>query len=72
VTPEEAVELARRALEGKLEVHEGEPVTMDVPEGRVVVTFIHVNPRLMPGPDYDARVTLDAATGEVLEILAGS
>jgi hypothetical protein len=67
-----AIEIARGAVAGKVNLHEGEPVTVDVVEDTYVVTFEHVLPPGRLGPDYDAQVTLDRATGKVLKILAGS
>jgi hypothetical protein len=36
------------------------------------VTFPHQNAPGVRGPDFDAQVTIDARTGKVLQILAGS
>jgi hypothetical protein len=72
ITPEEAVDAARRALPGLAEVPEDGPIETVRRRGRYVVTFVRVNPPGVRGPDYDARVTIDARTGGVLEVLGAS
>ena len=71
ISEEEAVVLARNAVEGLAEIHEGEPVRVEFTDDRCVVTFEHVVPPTELGADFDAQVTLDATTGEVMGILGG-
>jgi hypothetical protein len=68
----EAVEIARRAVAGRITLTEGGPVTVDAVGDAYVVTFKYEAPPDVLGPDYDAQVTLERATGKVLKILAGS
>lgn len=68
----EARRLARAAVDGLVEVDDGGPVTVERRGQHWVVEFERVNPPGVRGPDFDARVTLDARTGEVVEILGGS
>jgi hypothetical protein len=66
---ERAIDLTRRALAGKVDLPPAAPVTVELRGDRYVVTF-PIPPRPgVRGADYHARVTLDAATGAVLEIL---
>lgn len=69
-----AVETARKYCQGKLSIPDDCPVRVGVEKGRYVVTFVYVLPpgRLFPAPDYHAQVTIDADTGKVVKILAGS
>ena len=45
---------------------------MELLGGNYIVTFVNVLPPGMLGADYAARVTIDAKTGMVEKILAGS
>jgi hypothetical protein len=71
LTASDAIEIANKAIEGKVELQEGSPITTTHQRGRYIVTFVHINPPGVRGADYDARVTINAQTGEVLEILGG-
>ena len=71
-TQEEAVELARQAVVGKATLQPEGPVETVRENDRYIVTFVHVNPPGVRGPDFDARVTLDASTGDVIQILGAS
>jgi len=71
-TQEEAVELARQAVVGKATLQPEGPVETVRETDRYIVTFVHVNPPGVRGPDFDARVTLDASTGDVIQILGAS
>jgi uncharacterized membrane protein YkoI len=64
-----AIDIAKKAIQGKAELQEDAPITVQLQKGRYVITFVHINPPGTLGPDYDARVTIDAKTGEVLDIL---
>ncbi len=72
ITEAEAIEIAKEAIEGKIQPQTDSPITVQHHEGRYIITFVHITPSDMLGPDYDARVTIDARTGAVLEILGGS
>lgn len=72
ISEEAAVHAAREAIRGHVELSEGGEIRVEVEDERVIVEFRRP---LVPGergPDYDARVTLDAMSGEVLDILGGS
>lgn len=72
LTSEQAVQAARDALAGKVNVPEDAPVKVDHSEGAYVVVFPFPSSPGMLGPDFYAKVTVDSATGEVREILGGS
>jgi hypothetical protein len=72
ITPEEAVEVARRATVGKAILHAQGPVRVDHKRGTYVVTFVHEQPSGVRGPDYDAQVTVDAERGDVIQVLGAS
>lgn len=67
-----AVRAARKAVRGYATLTPGAGVRVKEDNGRIVVEFARHNAPGERGPDYEARVTLDAQTGEVLEILGGS
>jgi hypothetical protein len=63
---------AREKLRGKLNVPDDCPTIVVEKNGKYEVTFLCVTAADTLGADYHAKVTLDAKTGAVLEILAGS
>jgi hypothetical protein len=71
LTQDEAIEVARRAIAGKVELQKGSHVTVERKGDAYVVTFVRIDPPGTRGPDYDARVTIDADTGKVTELLGG-
>jgi hypothetical protein len=71
ITGAEAEQIAREAIEGIVDLSGG-PVTVETDGGSYVVTFRRNDPPGVRGPDYDAKVTLDRGSGEVIEILGGS
>ena len=72
ISESEALAVARNAIAGKVNLQEGSPVRIDHRKDRYVVTFVHHLPPGIRGPDYDAEVTIDDQTGEVLKLLGGS
>jgi hypothetical protein len=64
-----AIELATQAIEGKAVRQAGSRIEVTRAEGRVTVVFVHITPPDELGADYDAKVTLDATTGDVVQIL---
>ena len=58
--------------DGKATLQPEGPVETVRETDRYIVTFVHVNPPGVRGPDFDARVTLDASTGDVIQILGAS
>jgi hypothetical protein len=67
-----AIDTARRALVGKINLPADTPVTTERRGGHWVVTFPLALPPGTKGADYYARVTIDATSGEVVEILGGA
>ena len=72
ITRTEALDIARKAIEGSVVPQAGAPVDVQLADGRYTVVFTHILPPGTRGPDYDARVTIEASSGKVLEILGGS
>lgn len=72
ISEAEAVTIAQQAIEGKATHHQGEPIEVEYQNNQYIVTFVHILPPNTHGADYDAQVTINARTGEVLEILGGS
>lgn len=72
---EAAVAVARTALaalEGKLKVPSNASIEVRRANAKNVTTFKITLPPGVRGGDYAAKVTTDAKTGQILEILAGS
>jgi hypothetical protein len=67
-----AVEIANEAIAGKAEVNATSTVTVEKRSQNYVVTYLRHNPPDVLAADYDARVIIDARTGEVLELLGAS
>jgi uncharacterized membrane protein YkoI len=72
ISDDAAVRAARKAVRGHVTLTRGGEVRVENEDDRVVVEFVRRNAPGERGPDYEARVTLDARTGEVLDILGGS
>ena len=66
-----AVEIARAALPGKVDLPADARAEVERRGERYVVTFPITLPPGVRGADYHARVTIDASSGAVLEILGG-
>jgi uncharacterized membrane protein YkoI len=71
ITEDEALRLAEKAIEGKVQREPGAPVEVTYSRGAYTVTFVHINPPNTLGADYDAQITIDASTGEVLDFKVG-
>ncbi len=72
ITAGQALDIAHAAALQHMQIDLANPIEVRLLDGRYIVTFVHSNPPGVRGPDYDARVTLDVATGNVLEILGAS
>jgi hypothetical protein len=72
ISKEQAIEAARAAIEGKVELSPGGGVEVVLQGNVYVVTFTRNDPPGTRGPDYDARVKIDARTGNVTELLGSS
>jgi uncharacterized membrane protein YkoI len=72
ISHEEAVLAARSAVRDHLTLSEGADVRIEEEDDRIVVEFGSPTPPGQRGPDYEARVTVNAQTGEVIDILGGS
>lgn len=71
ITEDEAIKIAKREIRGRVQTQKGAPITVKLSDDRFEVTFVHVTPPDSLGPGYDARVTIDAKTGEVLQAIQG-
>lgn len=72
-TAEEAVALAEEAIAGRLRPREGSvPTAVRAGDRWIVEWAVPHAGGAVRGPDFEARVTLDAWTGRALEVLAGS
>jgi hypothetical protein len=72
IDEDDARTIARDALEGVVTLEQHNPVTVEREGDTYVVTFPRENPPGVRGPDFEAQVTVDRRSGEVLEVLAGS
>lgn len=72
LTEEQAIELARKAIAGHVSLSADSTLEVEQREGRFVIEWRRHQPPGTRGPDYDARVTVDRASGEVVEFLVGS
>jgi len=73
ISKEQAIAIARQKIVGEVTLlDEDEPVTVTKEDGHYVVTFVRRNPPGTRAADYDARLTIDANSGEVLKFLVAS
>lgn len=68
---QQAIAAATSAIEGKLEP-DHEAIATATHHGDVWEVIWEVPGRTGRGPDFEAKVTLDALSGRVIEVLAGS
>lgn len=67
----EAIEIASKAIEGKITLSAtARPVVKRVKDDYVVI-YERKNPPDFLGPDFDAKVTIDCKTRQVKQILGG-
>ena len=73
ISPDRAVEIARQAIQGHVILTTPENVSVERRGRSYLITFPIQLPTdaVVVGADYDARVTIDAYTGAVIEILGG-
>ena len=64
-----AAEIAKEVVVDKAEIAATSTLSVERRDQTYVVTFVRHNPPGILTGDYDARVTIDARTGMVLEIL---
>ena len=67
-----AIELAREACAGKAEIPEGVQARATFAAGKYIVIFPTNHPAGKRGADYHAKVTLNARTGAIIELLGGN
>jgi hypothetical protein len=67
-----AIEIARRSISGKVELSSTATTKVERDGNNYVVTFVRSVPAGVRTADYDARVTIDARTGKVVDVLGGS
>lgn len=72
LTNEQAIEVARNAVKDCVTLQAGSPIRVEAHEKQIIVTFVHILPPGTRGPDYDAKVTIDAKSAAVLQLLVGS
>ena len=72
IDQDRAREIALQAVDGFVAMPPGTPVTAERRDDRFVVTIGSGPPPGVRGADYQARITVDANSGEVLELLFGS
>lgn len=72
ITQTEAIEIARKEILGKIEIEENAPVTAELENNQYIVTFGCNLPPDTLGPDYAARVTINAVSGKIMNVLAGT
>lgn len=71
ISEERAIELARQACVGKVEIPADVRPSVVQRGPSLLVTFPTTLAPGTRGADYHAQVTIDAATGRVIEILGG-
>ncbi len=72
ISEEVAVQIAKEAIVGKLTPQKDAPIETALIDDQYIVTFVMVLPPGTRGPDFSAQVTIDADSGDVLDILAGA
>ena len=72
ITEDEAVAIAEAAIKGHVKRKADAPIEVTRSGDVYTVTFVHITPPTMLGADYDAQVTVNAITGDVLEVKLGS
>lgn len=72
ISSAQAISNASNAIVGTVDLQQGAPITAVLSGKIYVVTFGVILPADTLGPDYAARVTVDAFTGDVLSILGSS
>lgn len=71
ISDEQAIAAARQALVGKVEPQAEGPIRVSRQGARIMVEFGRHDPPGTRGPDYDARVCVDAHSGLVQSVLGG-
>ena len=72
ITQAEAIEIARKEIDGKIEIEENAPITAELKTNQYVITFGCNLPPDTLGPDYAAQVTVDAISGKIVSVMAGA
>ena len=70
ITQAKAIEIAQDRIDGNVKLSETARLVVTETDEHFVVTW-EVGP-LQRGPDFDARVVIDKATGEIVEFMVGS
>ncbi len=71
ISKSKAVEIARAAIKGKINLQRGGTVDTELVKSDYIVQFRHVLPPGTAGGGTDAIVTLDAKTGSVSSVMGG-
>lgn len=73
ISRQDALEAARESIRGRMKYDETRETHVELEDGQYIVTFpIRELGPTERGPDYAARVWVDAWTGDVVNVLAGS
>lgn len=72
MSDDEAIAAARTALAGRVNPQAGGPIRVTREGQRISVEFGRHDPPGTRGPDFDARVVVDAGSGRILSVLGGS
>ena len=72
ISEAEAIRIAEAAIKGHVKRQADDPIEVARDGDVYTVTFVHQTPPNMLGADYDAQVTLNAITGDVIEVKLGS
>ncbi|HYI65204.1 MAG TPA: hypothetical protein VEW71_09995 [Allosphingosinicella sp.] len=68
----QAIEIAKVAIHGHVSLDEDTQVKVETCPDVVVVMFFHAMPKPILGADYDAKVIISRASGDVIEVKLGS
>lgn len=72
ISEAEAIRIAEAAIKGHVKREADEPIEVAHDGDVYTVTFVHHTQPNMLGADYDAQVTVNAITGDVIQVKLGS
>ena len=70
--PSQALEIAENAIRGSVDLPPRASIHIDCSAEVYIVTFLHPDPPTGLRADYEARVTVDGRSGDVVEIRVGA
>lgn len=71
VTTNEAITIAAQACDGRIEINTNEAPLVTLTNEQIIVLFASTVPTNARGPGFAAKVTVDAKTAKVVQIIAG-